>query len=33
MSDKLLLEEFIDNSNEKDEELDSDVRKNLSSLT
>ena len=33
MSDKLLLEEFIDNSNEKDEELDPEVRKNLSSLT
>jgi hypothetical protein len=33
VSDKLLLEEFIGKTNEKDEELDNDVTKNTSSLT
>ncbi|MCX6823849.1 MAG: hypothetical protein NT085_01880 [candidate division SR1 bacterium] len=32
-SDKLLLKEYIDKSNEKNEELDSDVQQNTSSLT
>lgn len=33
LSDKLLIKEFMEKSNEKDEELDNDVEKNTSSLT
>jgi hypothetical protein len=33
LSDKLLLEEFIGKTNEKDESLDNDVVNNTSSLT
>ncbi|MEI7919478.1 MAG: hypothetical protein WCH65_04710 [bacterium] len=33
LSDKLLLQEYIDKTNEVNEELDSDVQKNTSSLT
>lgn len=33
LSDKLLLEEYIDKTNEKNEDLDPDVQKNTSSLT
>ncbi|MEI8008818.1 MAG: hypothetical protein WCI00_05515 [bacterium] len=33
MSDKLLLEEYISKSNEKNESLDSEVEQNTSSLT
>ncbi|MEI6118908.1 MAG: hypothetical protein WCP92_06945 [bacterium] len=32
-SDKLLLKEYIDKSNEKNETLDADVQQNTSSLT
>jgi len=33
ISDKTLLEEFINKTNEKDEDLDPDVERNTSSLT